>query len=249
MKLIQMPEGGLYRAGRWADVDHFPQPSHPLPRQNEPLLDGYRWEDSQGEFATAKASASAEGAIGRVIARYRRRVLPPDEGEEEGEGLLDALLGFMDEEPDEPEPELVDGRVPEDIFDDLYVIHLPHDPRLLFVDIGHEDTQAEVDAVLREPLRALGVTANPDLVEERDRRVTRLAMRMLHGRCADGRYGSVAGIRYPGQPDPEWEAYVIWSPPDLVELGAQDVVLRWVAPWDDDARAAANTLEVELPED
>jgi hypothetical protein len=243
MHLVGMPEAGLYRAGRWSDVGTFPPPA---PRINLAVrqVDGYRWDDALGGFATAKCSASAEAAIGRTIARYRRRTIEP------GVGLIDAIKGFLMQEPDPGEPELLDNRVPEDIFDDLYLIHLPGDRRVVFVDLEHEHTLETLSEQLGPTVNALGLGVAPlagNLAREEDRRVTRLVTRALHSLCSDGRYGPVAGIRYPGQPDPEWEAFVLWRPPDLVDLDSDDVELRWVAHWDADTLAAAKRLGLDWP--
>jgi hypothetical protein len=53
-------------------------------------------------------------------------------------------------------------------------------------------------------------------------------------------------LRLPGQPDEEWEAYVLWNHPEVVALEADDVEFRWVAPWDDDTERAARTLGLRL---
>jgi hypothetical protein len=65
--------------------------------------------------------------------------------------------------------------------------------------------------------------------------------------------GTCAGVRVPGQPDEAWESFLLWSPARCadgheLELGADNDSFRWVATWDDDARRAAETLHVELPE-
>jgi hypothetical protein len=239
-----MPEAGLYRTGRWSDVDKYPPAAARISRASE-MLDGYRWEDALGEFATVKCSATAEAAIGRTLARYRRRVIGP-----EGHGIIDAILTFLSHAPDdENEPELVDGRVPDDVFDDLHLIHIPGDLGVVFVDLEHPSTYETLQTELGNTLEALGVGPLGDnLAREGDRRITRLAMRSLYSLCSDGRRGPVAGLRLPGQPDPEWEAFVIWCPPDLVSLTSEDVEFRWIAQWDQDTIAAAKRLGLDLPD-
>jgi hypothetical protein len=242
MHLIKMPEDGLYRAGRWSDVEAYPGPAAPISLA-QPLEDGFRWEDPTGSFATVKCSPSQESAIGRAIARYRPRTVGDN-----GSGIIQAIKDFMSGPPDDGEPELVDGTVPADLFDDLYSIHVPDRP-VVFVDLEHEDTQRTLETQLAGTLAALGVRPRwENVAHEKDRRVTRLAIRALYSLCADGRFGPVAGIRCPDQPNSAWDAFVVWSPPRLLELSGDDVEFRWVARWDDDVIAAARTLGLELPE-
>lgn len=242
MHLVEMPADGLYRAGRWTDVETFPPASQRIPLAR-PVNDGYRWEDILGSFATAKCSASAEGAIGRVIARYRRREV------EDGAGIIDSIMKFMSHAPDGDEPEIVDGRVPVDVFADLYLISIPQDTDVTFVDLAHEDTHRVLQEQLASTLETLGLPpVDGSFITAADRRMTRLAMRALWGLCASGQYGQVAGIRYPGQPDPEWEAFVLWSPPESVRLTGDEVGFRWIGAWDEDAEAAAARLGLEMPD-
>jgi hypothetical protein len=242
MHFVGMPKGGFYRAGRWADVETYPPPSPPVGLA-APRYDGFRWEDPLGEFATVRCSLTAEAAIGRIIARYRRRVV-----DDEGTGIIDAIKRFMSGPPDRGEPEIVDGQVPADVFDDLYLIHVPEDRAVVFIDLEHPDTYESLKDMLEPVLDALNVPRLPrDLARERDRRITRQAIRALHSQYADGRVGPVAGIRIPGQPDPEWESYVLWSPPQLVPLVGEDIGFRWVARWDADLAAALARLDISLP--
>jgi hypothetical protein len=241
LKLVPMPESGIYRAGRWVDVEQFPPPAPPT-ATNRPLLDGYRWEDSAGEFSTVKCSGSAEAAIGRVFARYRARVFV------DGSGIIDRMKRFFTAEPDPGDPELVAGEVPPDVFEDLYLVHIPGSAPVVFVDIHAPETQEALEAELGPALRALGAgTLSANLAREKDRRITRLVMRTLHTLCSTGRVGPVAGVRCAGQPDANWEAFILWAPPRLVALSGDTVGFRWVARWDDDAVAAATALDIKLP--
>ncbi len=252
--LVGMPERGLWRAGRWADVDRYPAPAGRL-RLSSPVLDGPRWEDAFGRFATAKCSATPEAAIGRTIARYRPRDVPngPEQDvasthDNRPRGIINVILAYLEGPADDGEPELVDGEVPADVNDDLYLIEVPASRGAVFVDLGDPNTLRALDEMLREALDALGVTANlENICRETDRRVTRLAMRALHSQFSDGSLGPVAGVRYPGQPDPEWEAFVLWSPPTLVELTGDDVAFRWVSAWDADFVAACHRLGIRPP--
>jgi hypothetical protein len=265
VRMVSMPPEGIHRAGRWDDVDQFPQPEPPIGLAvASPLLDGPRWEDLASRFATVKCSRSAEAAIGRIIARYRPRVVPPGpsivqevEGEqvvsarEEYCGIVDVLKRFLTHPPDhEGEPALVVGEVPPDVLDDLYVLHIPFDRAVSFVDIDHHSTREALNSVFGGTLELLGMRSldGNNLAREPDRRLTRLVLGTLYDLCARGNYGNVAGIRIGGQPDEPWESFVYWSNPAHVDLTADDIALRWVAPWDDDLIAAATRLNLRLPD-
>lgn len=248
MRLVPMPAGGLYRAGRWEDVEQYPRPAQRIDPAHS-LFDGPRWEDAGGAFRTAKCSASAEAAIGRAIARYRPRLVdrsPP----EPPRGIIAFLLSQLDHEPDfADEPDLVDGKIPPDVQDDLYELHIPATPEVVFIDVDAHETIETLEEYLRSLPTQNGLDeCLTDLAGARDRRWTRVSMTLLHALCSGGLYGQVAGIRYGGRPDSDWEAYVLWSPPDHVPLVGDDRVLRWVAPWDDDLRSAAKRLGIEPPE-
>lgn len=253
MRLVEMPRTGLHRAGRWSDVDQYPKAAaalSPLATQE----DGYRWEDLAGGFSTVKCSVSAEAAIGRTIARYRPRVVEAPEEIGGTRGIINAIIDFLEGEPDfAAEPELIDGRVPDDVFDDLYAIRVPYRPDLQFVDLGHPDTIASLKGTLDDALVRLGAgPISRNLARERDRRTTRLITQLLHDAADRWRADqdlTVAGLRLPGQPDEAWEAYVLWCPPKLVDLAGDDIELRWISHWDDDTVRAAQTLGIELPPD
>jgi hypothetical protein len=158
------------------------------------------------------------------------------------------ILSYLSGVPDDGDPVLIDGEVPPDINDDLYVLHVPASRGAAFVDLGHRETLEALDEMLSDAFAALGVQANlAEICRERDRRVTRLAMRALYSQYSDGKLGPVAGVRYPGQPDPEWEAFVLWSPPALVALTGDDVGFRWVSTWDADFLAACKHLGIRPP--
>jgi hypothetical protein len=235
-----MPVGGIYRAGRWGDAELYPAPSSTTDMR-VPLLDGARWEDAAGGFSTIKCSGSAEAAIGRTIARYRRRVI-----DDRGRGILDAIKTYLEGPPDPGEPELFEGRIPPDIFDDLYLLSVPKREDLLFIDLMAPETLEELDKEVGASIRAATGADFPgtDLARHPDRRVTRLLLTILHRQFASGH---ICGIRYPGNPDPNWEAFVVWAPPVSISLTEQDVGFRWVARWDADLVEAANSLQLRIP--
>jgi hypothetical protein len=250
-----MPEEGLHRAGRWHDVERYPQSAAPIVATSltEPLLDGPRWEDSNGRFATVKLSQSAEAAIGRIFAKYQRRVFAVDEDApshpDVHSGIVNRVLEWFSGEPEpdyEHEPELSEGAVPADIFNRLCEIYVPYNADLRFIDISAPETLTAIDDALGGALKPLGFggVAGINLAREPDRRLPRLILTLLHARYSS----EYAGIRVCGQPDPEWESYVLWSPPERIDLAAEQNAFRYVAVWDDDAIKAAERLGVRLPE-
>jgi hypothetical protein len=253
MRTIPMPGEGLYRAGRWGDVERFPALPTPIEglALGQPQLDGPRWDDASGGFATAKCSRTSEAAIGRVFARYRARVVPPNDTETADDdlhgGIINVIKGWLTHEPDyEHEPELVSGIVPSEIFPRLCEIHLPASLGLEFIDIADEDVQREIVGFAGDLFERLGLPSlvGNNLARERDRRLSRLVLSVLH----ELHGANAAGIRVPGQPDDAWESFVIWDSAG-VDFAVDADAFRWVAPWDEDAVNAAKCLDVRLPED
>jgi hypothetical protein len=244
LRLIRMPKQGLYRAGRWADVVNFPPPADPIPNlysAGEPLVDGYpRWEDAFGIFSTAKLSASPEAAIGRTLAGYRL-------AERGGAGMIDRIKGFFVSEPDNPaEPELIENTIPPSYFEEAYRLSIACDESLWFVDVEHQRTRNTLATVLSGPLSIFDAEIDAGLSQNRDRRVTRLVMSTLYDICrGDPAFENVAGIRYKA-PEPHWDAYVLWRPPELLELHKVKVV-EPIFPEDNDLKKAAKTLGLNVP--
>lgn len=88
-RVVPAPESGIYRVAKGLDPFRFLPPRSPLPEQDEPVLDGNRWDDSLGEFAALYCASSAVAAFAETIARYR-----------EVPGLLDRIDAFLSGEPD-----------------------------------------------------------------------------------------------------------------------------------------------------
>jgi hypothetical protein len=242
LRVQRMPSDGLWRAGRWADVDRFPPPARSIHSvvlsPGPPLLDGYRWEDAFGRFSTAKFSASGEAAVGRTIARYRRRVV-------NGVSILDKIKGFLTADPDNPtEPTLRENIIPASYFEDAYLLHLEFNPQLQFIDIEHQRTRDALKTVLISQLASMGQKIDAGLSQCDDRRLTRLVTATLHDICDSPPYDEIAGFRYRA-PDRHWDAYVFWDSPARIDL-TQERSVEPIFPDSPELQAAMATLDLSL---
>lgn len=214
---VGMPEGGLFREGRWFDIARFPPPAKAITPQihqpGGPLVDGQsRFEDATGRFATAKFTVSELGAVGRALVPYRLR-----RGEGEGLNFFDLVKQAITDVDPEHEYEIPVGAVPPSFFEDAYLLELGHDPDLRFVDLEHPSTRETLQRILAPQLELIGASIADGIGQNRDRRATRLVLTTIYDLCAANEEEPIAGIRY-GALDPEWEAYVFWSPPQRVDL-------------------------------
>jgi len=237
-----MPDEGLWRAGRWADVVRFPPPPRPIPvaPHGIPLLEGFRWEDAFGHFATAKLSISAEAAIGRTLARYRGREIG-------GLSILDTIKAFLTHGPDNPgEPELVENTIPASYFEDAHRLYMAHDDSVQFIDIEHPQTQETLKGLIPDAMGNLGEDFNGNLGQQRDRRLTRLITTTLFQLCNEWSLDHIAGLRYKA-PDSHWDAYVLWESPTGIDLSEAESVTP-IFPDDTDLQAAAKTLGLTVPD-
>jgi hypothetical protein len=118
--------------------------SRPLPSPApDPIEDGNRWDDTEGNFATVYCASHAEAAFGEVIARYRERP-----------GLLQRIDDFLTQSPDpEYDPLLSPGVVPAEFFDGRWIGHVTVDSAVWFVDVDDPTTHVAVDVTLRRALR------------------------------------------------------------------------------------------------
>jgi hypothetical protein len=232
-----MPKEGLCRAGRWADIYEFPPPARPLSWASGPVYDGYRWEDIEGRFSTAKCSASAEGAVGRTIARYRERTVG-------GISLINSIKQFLIAEPDRG-PAMTSNLVPRSYFDDAYLLQTPYDDDVEFIDLEHQRSRDALSEIAGDLLDTLGARIHNRITQHRDRRVTRAITTVFQGFCAQPDYAHVAGLRY-ATPDRLWNAYVLWNEPARIDLEEAEHVRPLLL--DDDAvQAAAKILKLDLP--
>lgn len=243
LREIGMPKSGLWRAGRWADVEQFPPPARSIQSSiwspSPELLDGYRWEDIAGRFSTIKLSASDEAAVGRTLARFRGR-------EVEGVSILDQIKGFLSSAPDNPaEPDLTYNQVPESYFEDAHLLHLAYDEEVHFIDVEHQRTLNTLSSLLSGPLKSMGHDFESGLSNQRDRRLTRLVTATLHEICNEHELDHVAGLRYRA-PDKHWDAYVAWDSPARVDLSQAESV-EPLFPEHPAVQKAVRTLGLDLP--
>jgi len=240
---IRMPKEGLWRAGRWTDVEQFPPPPRSIQASiwsGPEVLDGYFWEDVTGRFATVKLSASDEAAVGRTLARFRGRKI-------EGVSILDKFKSFLTNPGDNPaEPELTYNRVPEAYFEDAHLLHLDCDKDIHFIDIEHQRTRDTLATLLARPLEIMGYTMEEALTTQRDRRITRLVTTTLHDICTEYKQDHVAGLRYKA-PEKHWDAYVIWDRPARIDL-RQAASVEPLFPDHPAVQKAVKNLGLELPE-
>lgn len=203
------PEGGLYRVGRWPDPFSPPPIPSPLPVQGEPVYDGNRFDDATGTFNTLYCASTAEGAYGETIARFR---LSP--------GLMERMDQFLDGEPDEGEPKLYPGEIPEDYFTQRLIGHLEVDGRARFVDT----TEANTVDFLTESLPGLLACKSlskfgSDSLLSPDRSFTRPIATYLHDYfLADPEHG-VVGLTYQSTLHKTWECWAIWELASLLTWG------------------------------
>jgi hypothetical protein len=242
--LVEAPQAGLYRAGRWIDVSTYPPAPRPTSlHATEPMLYGSRWSDPLGKFSTVSLSITPEAAVGQYLARFRRATTA------EGTGIVDAILAFLKGPPDPGEPELVVGAVPAAVFDDLCLlrVHFEGRPPLL-VDLESPATRAAL-AEYRDRLGAPvgGAPDDVDLARTVDRRLTWLAIRALYEACAARSVGPAAGIIYRDPMSPHWASVVAWSPPALISLDDEAMEVRALAPADLAVQRSAEQLDLLLP--
>jgi len=242
LRIMRMPAAGLYRVDRWVDLYEFPPPSQSLDDEATPINYGPRWEDFFGQFGTLKMSASASAAIGRTVARYRRRVV-------HGQGLVDFIKGILINEPDAGSPIAPANRIPRTYFEDAYLLHYEHMEYVEFVDLDHPATHATLEPVVGEQLRAFGLQEIPsDVTANRDRRVTRLLTSVLRNLCASiPEYQNVTGLRYSGADSHDWDAYILWQPPGI-DLERDVAGIRPLTPTDPDVLIAAAALGLDPPD-
>lgn len=238
--IVDAPETGLFRAGRWSHIDVYPPPPRrTLLDMSEPMLYGGRWADPFGVFSTVTLSTTAEGAIGLSLARYRRATPP------EGRGIIDMITSFLTGPPDSGEPSLTEGTVPADVFDDLVLLHVRFTQPPQLVDLDASATRV----ALAEQLRRLNfhVGTEVDFARTNDRRVTWLAIRALYEACAQLPLLAVAGVLYQDAIGRSWQSVSAWSPPTLVPLVGDSIDLSPLSKLDHRVEHAAEQLALSLP--
>lgn len=240
-RLITMPKEGLWRVDRYLDLYTFPPAAEPLQLDGTAVDGGGRWEDIDGRFATLKYSTGANGAIGRTIARYRRRLIG-------GRTFIEVIRDFLSADEDGDTPGLpADNRVPPDYFDDAHLVRLSDDREVEFIDLEHPNTVSFLQELLGKELAGLGVKkVERGIARNRDRRVSRLItseLREFVQRRPE--YDNVVGLRYKTLKDAGWDAYVVWEDSELdVSLVSE---VRALTPTDDDVLLASRELGLDWP--
>jgi hypothetical protein len=232
--VVPAPESGVHRVAKGLDPFRFRPPRSPLPEQDEPVLDGNRWDDAQGQYATLYCASSAVAAFAETIARYR-----------EVPGLLDRIDAFLSGEPDgEYDFELEPARVPDDYFADRSLGHAAIDPALRFVDVDHPDTHRSLTVPLRPVLRRHRLrVVDRGVVLSPDRRLTRPIARECWRLAQTPDHPDWAGLRYGSRLHPEWECWAAWEPSPIRPHSARVQTVTRANP---DLRAAAEILRVAL---
>lgn len=233
-RVVAAPPSGVYRVAKGPEPFRFQPPRSALPLLDEPVLDGNRWDDPLGEFATLYCASTAVAAFGETIARYR-----------EVPGLLDRIDAFLGGEPDgEYDFPLEPGRVPDDYFADRYLGHVAIDPGVRFVDVDHPDTHLALSGPLRQLLRRHRLRGiDRGVVFSPDRRLTRPIARHCWTLAQTPDHRDWAGLRYESRLSPDWECWALWEP-SPVRLHSADV--HAVTRANPDLRAAAAQLAVRL---
>lgn len=202
-QVVPAPEQGVFRVAKGVDPFQFLAPRSPLPEQDEPVLDGNRWDDPRGEFATLYCATTAQAAFGETIARYR-----------ETPGLLDRIDAFLNADPDPAyDFALEPGRVPNDYFADRYLGHVAIDPDVRFVDVDHPKTHTALVAPLRPLLRSHRLrVVDRGVVFAADRRLTRPIARHYWTLAQSPDHREWAGLRYESRLREGWECWAVWEP-------------------------------------
>jgi len=241
LRLVPIPGEGIYRVDRWADLYEFRSPSESLEGQAAPVNYGERWEDFYAGFGTLKLSASEHAAVGRTVARYRRRFV-------DGHGFVDFIKRQLIAEPDAGQAIEPDNRIPRSYFEDTYLIGYGQSIAVEFVDLEHPATHETLAPLISDQLALFGLQGIPaDVTRNRDRRVTRLLTSVLRNLCGSvPEYQHVAGFRYSGRETQDWDAYVLWDPAAL-DLEEDPDLLRPLTPGDEAVLRAARELSLDWP--
>lgn len=232
--VVPARRAGIYRVAKGLDPFAFRPPRGALPDGDEPVLDGNRWDDPRGRFATLYCASTAETAFGETIARYR-----------EAPGLLDRIDSFLNARPDpDYDFDLQPARVPADYFADRYLGHVAVDPDVRFVDVDHPDTHTALTAPMRALLRAHRLRAvDRGVAFSPDRRLTRPIAGHYWTLAQTPDHRDWAGLRYESRLLEGWECWALWEPSPIRLHGS---VVHAVTRANPDLLAAARRLAIAL---
>lgn len=233
-RLVAAPATGVYRVAKGLDPFVFRPPRSALPAGDEPVLDGNRWDDPLGQFASLYCATTAEAAFGETIARYREK-----------DGLIDRISAFLNSDPDPAyDFELEPGRVPRDYLADRHLGHVAVDPDVRFVDVDHPHTHAAATPALRGLLRQHRLReVDRGVMFNADRRLTRPIARYYWTLAQSPDHRDWAGLRYESRLSSSWECWALWEP-SPIRLHISDV--HAVTRANPDLRAAAARLRLTL---
>jgi hypothetical protein len=225
---------GVYRVAKGIDPFVFRAPRSALPVGEEPVLDGNRWDDPLGQFASLYCATTAEAAFGETIAGYREK-----------DGLIDRISAFLNSDPDSAyDFELEPGRVPLDYFADRHLGHVAVDLDVRFVDVDHSHTHAAATPALRDLLRQHRLhQVDRGVMFHADRRLTRPIARYYWTLAQSPDHRDWAGLRYESRLSSGWECWALWEPsPIRLHISAVHAVTR-INP---DLHSAAARLRLTL---
>lgn len=226
------PPDRLFRIG-WPPMPFKWGPrQNPLPDSEEPLLEGRRWDDPDGSYATVYCGSSPEAAFAETIAPFRS--VP---------GLRERILAATDEDDPDPLYDFEDpqGVVPVGYFERA-LGHAFVDEDARFIDVDAVRTHNELNARFGSLLAELGAATQYDrgLMMTQDRRLTRRVAGFLHEHHGD----EALGIRYESRLMSDLECFALWP---QARVAIYDIDVEPISPETPALVNVAERLELMLP--
>ncbi len=235
LRLVYPPKDGVYRVSRDLEPFKYSEPPLSLPKLDEPVIAGNRWDDPDGSYSTLYCATTAECSFAETIARYREK-----------KDLLEKIDKFLSGPADvEYDFEVTPGVVPEDYVANRTLGHADVEDNSNFVDVDHTDTHGVISKGIRPLLDTFDLASvNHNVVCSRDRRISRPIARCLYGCAQTTDYHNVFGIRYVSRLSDEWECWAMWEPTPLLLGTASEEPVTWD---NTDLQNAAKKLGLSLP--